>query len=104
MKTAPTLDKLDPDVLGREMHALIAELYPICRSITGNGLRETLRRTQQYIPLTMHEVPTGTRVFDWTVPPEWNIRDAYVKNSRWGADYRFSQIKPARAQLQRAGA
>jgi aminopeptidase-like protein len=82
VNTDPTLDKLEPDVLGREMHALIAELYPICRSITGNGLRETLRRTQQYIPLTMHEVPTGTRVFDWTVPPEWNIRDGYVKNSR----------------------
>jgi aminopeptidase-like protein len=75
-------DKVEPDVLGRELHALVAELYPICRSITGDGLRETLRHLQRFVSLTMHEIPTGTRVFDWTVPPEWNIRDAYVKNSR----------------------
>ncbi|MEZ4867882.1 MAG: DUF4910 domain-containing protein [Caldilineaceae bacterium] len=62
------------------MHQLITELYPICRSITGDGVRQTLRRLQSYIPLTVHEVPTGTQVFDWTVPKEWNIRDAYVKN------------------------
>jgi aminopeptidase-like protein len=68
--------------LGREMHRLIGELYPICRSITGDGVRQTLRIVQRHIPLTLHEVPTGTPVFDWTVPPEWNIRDAYVKNSR----------------------
>jgi aminopeptidase-like protein len=65
-----------------EMYQLITELYPICRSITGNGFRETLRRIGKHIPLTVHEVPTGTRVFDWTVPREWNIRDAYIKNSR----------------------
>jgi aminopeptidase-like protein len=64
------------------MHAFIADLYPLCRSITGNGLRETLRRIQTHIPLTIHEVPSGTRVFDWTVPREWNIRDAWVKNSK----------------------
>ena len=63
------------------MYSLIAELFPICRSITGNGVRQTLRRLQKIIPLTIHEVPSGTQVFDWTVPKEWNIRDAYVKNS-----------------------
>jgi aminopeptidase-like protein len=68
--------------LGQEMHRLIAELYPVCRSITGDGLRKTLRRIQQQIPLDLHEVPTGTPIFDWTVPKEWNIRDAFVKNSR----------------------
>src|ERR1051325_5654133 len=73
--------ELDLDTLGHEMHALIAELYPICRSITGNGVRETLGRLQRLIPLDLHEVPSGTRVFDWTVPLEWNIRDAYIKNS-----------------------
>lgn len=82
MKTVPAQESSAPDVLGHEMHALIAELYPICRSITGNGVRDTLKRLQQIIPLTLQEVSTGTRVFDWTVPPEWNIRDAYVKNSR----------------------
>ncbi len=63
------------------MMRLIAELYPICRSITGNGLRETLRLLQKQVPLELREVPTGTQVFDWTVPKEWNIREAYVKNA-----------------------
>jgi aminopeptidase-like protein len=79
---ATVLDKVHLEVLGHEMHALVAELYPTCRSITGDGLRETLRRLQRFVPLTMHEVATGTPVFDWTVPPEWNIQDAFVKNSR----------------------
>lgn len=82
MKIAAADDRVDPDILGHEMYGLVSELYPICRSITGDGLRETLRHLQRFVPLTMHEIPTGTRVFDWTVPPEWNIRDAYVKNSR----------------------
>jgi aminopeptidase-like protein len=68
--------------LGREMHQLISELFPICRSITGNGVRETLRILGDHIPLTIQEVPTGTKVFDWTVPKEWNIANAYVKNLR----------------------
>jgi aminopeptidase-like protein len=62
------------------MHAFISELYPICRSITGEGVRETLRLVQKRIPITIEEVPSGTKVFDWVVPLEWNIRDAYVKN------------------------
>ena len=66
---------------GSEMMALIRDLYPICRSITGDGFRETMRRISERIPLTLHEVPTGTTVLDWTVPREWNIRDAYVKNA-----------------------
>jgi aminopeptidase-like protein len=73
---------LTPDDIGREMHELIAELYPLCRSITGDGLRKTLSILKKYIPLDVHEVPSGTQVFDWTVPREWNIRDAYVKNSK----------------------
>ena len=66
---------------GERMHRLIAELYPICRSITGDGFRQTLRRLREQIPLEIHEVPTGTQVFDWTVPKEWNVRDAWVKNA-----------------------
>ncbi len=73
---------IDPAAIGRQLHELIAELYPICRSITGDGFRKTMSLLQKQIPLTVHEVPTGTQVFDWTVPREWNIRDAYVKNSR----------------------
>src|SRR5258707_6852885 len=67
---------------GRGLHDLVAALYPICRSITGDGVRQSLRLLQQYIPLTLQEVPTGTRVFDWTVPKEWNIHDAFIKNSK----------------------
>ncbi len=70
---------LDVENLGRQMYACVADLYPLCRSITGDGLRETLRRLGHHLPLTIHEVPTGTPVFDWTVPKEWNIRDAWVK-------------------------
>jgi aminopeptidase-like protein len=75
------LPEFDPVRLGHEMHARIRELYPICRSITGNGVRETLRRIRQWIPLEIHEVPSGTPVFDWVVPREWNIRDAFIKNA-----------------------
>jgi aminopeptidase-like protein len=71
----------DGSGVGEAMHRLAADLFPICRSITGNGLRQTLRVLQSHIPLTLHEVATGTAVFDWTVPREWNITDAYVRNS-----------------------
>ena len=66
--------------LGHEMYKLIGELFPLCRSITGNGVRETLSRLQEKIPLIVHEVPSGTQVFDWKVPKEWNIHDAYIKD------------------------
>lgn len=67
--------------LGSEMYHLISELFPICRSITGDGVRKTLHILQQHIPLEIHEVPTGTQVFDWTVPKEWNVRDAYIRSA-----------------------
>jgi aminopeptidase-like protein len=63
-----------------EMYELLRRLFPICRSITGDGVRETLKIIQEHIPIKIHEVPTGTKVFDWTVPKEWNIKDAYVKD------------------------
>jgi aminopeptidase-like protein len=68
------------DSLGKAMHDFIKELFPICRSITGEGVRETLRLIQKRIPLEMLEVPSGTKVFDWTVPLEWNVTDAYIAN------------------------
>lgn len=62
------------------MHTLIRDLYPICRSITGDGLRRTFDRLSRDIALRITEVPSGTQVLDWTVPDEWNIRDAWVKD------------------------
>ncbi|HZQ46336.1 MAG TPA: DUF4910 domain-containing protein, partial [Verrucomicrobiae bacterium] len=76
------IKELDAVREGAALHQSVAELYPICRSITGEGMRESLRRLQQQVPLVLHEVPSGTAVFDWVVPNEWNIRDAYIKNSR----------------------
>jgi len=64
--------------IGQELHRFAAELYPICRSITGDGIRRTLAMIRGRIPLETSEVPTGTPVFDWIVPKEWNIRDAYI--------------------------
>lgn len=80
--SAIPLEQADTDGYGQAMHQLMTDLYPICRSITGDGVRQSLQLLQQQIPLTIHEVPTGTPVLDWTVPKEWNIRDAYVKNAR----------------------
>ena len=67
--------------VGEELFELVAELYPICRSITGDGVRRTLEIVGREIDLDVHEVPSGTEVFDWTVPREWNIRDAWVANA-----------------------
>lgn len=63
------------------MHDFIRGLYPICRSITGEGIRKTLRVVQQHVPIELHDVATGTPVFDWTVPKEWTIREAYIENA-----------------------
>ena len=75
-------DELDLAEAGARMHSLATELFPICRSITGNGIRRTLGCLQKHIALEIQEVPSGTQVFDWTVPKEWNIRDAYIKDSQ----------------------
>lgn len=67
---------------GEIMYDLLKDLFPICRSLSGNGNRQTLKKLQEIVPeLQIHEVPTGTQVFDWTIPKEWNIRDAWIKNS-----------------------
>jgi aminopeptidase-like protein len=76
---------------GQELYNLIATLYPICRSITGEGLRRSLRLLQRRVPLSLIEIPTGTKVFDWTVPKEWNIRDAFIKNSKGDRVVDFQQ-------------
>jgi aminopeptidase-like protein len=66
------------DDVGQEMHELARELFPICRSITGNGLRQTLGLIGERVPLETTEVPTGTKVLDWVVPQEWNIAEAWI--------------------------
>lgn len=78
---ADLLQTFDPDEEGRKAYATIESLYPICRSITGDGVRQSLRLLRNTVPLELYEVPSGTAAFDWTVPREWNIRDAYIKNA-----------------------
>jgi aminopeptidase-like protein len=85
---------MDLALVGNEMYQLITDLYPICRSITGNGFRETLGVLSGHIPLKTREIPSGKEVFDWVIPPEWNIRDAYIKNSsgKKVVDFRNSNL------------
>lgn len=79
---------------GESMHALVRRLYPICRSITGDGVRRTLEVLGESVPLQVSEIPTGTGVFDWTVPKEWNIRDAYIADGTGArvVDFRESNL------------
>ncbi|MEU5859573.1 DUF4910 domain-containing protein [Nonomuraea sp. NPDC047529] len=79
---------------GPEMHDLVRRLYPLCRSITGDGLRRTLEIIDGSLPLEVTEVPTGTKVLDWTIPREWNIRDAYLKDAAGNrvVDFRRSNL------------
>jgi aminopeptidase-like protein len=78
--------------LGDTLFNFIRELFPFCRSITGNGVRETLKRVQKIIPLEIVEVPTGSPVLDWEIPKEWNIRDAYIRNSAGDTIVDFKQL------------
>ncbi|MDD2294130.1 MAG: DUF4910 domain-containing protein [Bacteroidales bacterium] len=74
------MDKINKQ--GEQMYALAKELFPICRSLTGNGVRETLNIINSRLDrleLNINEVPTGTKVFDWTVPKEWNIKGGYIE-------------------------
>ena len=91
---------------GDSMYAFMRELFPICRSITGDGVRETLEAVGRRIPLKLHEVPSGTAVLDWTVPDEWNIDDAYIaKDGRRVVDFQESNLhvvsysEPVRASM-----
>ena len=88
---ADFFEQLVTEDIGEEIFAFVAEIYPICRSITGRGVRETLRAISAHIKLEVHEVPTGTAVFDWVIPREWNIRDAYIKNERGEKVLDFAQ-------------
>ena len=80
--------------LGDEIYSLVRELYPICRSITGDGIRETLRILGRDLPMVVTEVASGTPVLDWVVPNEWNIRDAFIADSAGNriVDFRKSNL------------
>lgn len=84
----------DPRTVGAAIHHRMTDLFPICRSITGDGLRETLRLVGRDVPLQMTEIPTGTPVLDWTVPREWNIRAAWIDgpNGRRVIDFADSNL------------
>ena len=75
-------ERAQAEDVGAAMYRLVSQLYPICRSITGNGVRHTLDILKRHIPLSVNEVPTGTKVFDWVIPREWNISQAYLKNQK----------------------
>jgi len=81
-------------LMAEEMSALMSELFPICRSITGDGSIQSLEIIRRHIPLTIHEVASGTKCFDWTVPDEWNIRDAYImdKNGKRVIDFKENNL------------
>ena len=74
------------------MFDLVATCYPICRSITGDGVRETIERVRDVIPVETHEVPSGTPVFDWEVPDEWNITQAYIKDPQGNTIVDFKRL------------
>jgi len=80
MDIGEALKDMDKLKIGNDMYALAERLYPICRSITGNGFRQTLDIIGEYIDIERTEIPTGASVFDWTIPREWNISDAWIKD------------------------
>jgi aminopeptidase-like protein len=81
MKLFKNIQETEIQQAGEFMYNLAERLYPICRSITGNGVRETLSILNEDIPVSITEVPTGTKVLDWEIPDEWNINDAWIKNA-----------------------
>lgn len=99
--------QLEDPAVGQQAYALATEIFPICRSITGDGVRQTLLALGQHIDLTIHEVPTGTQVYDWTIPREWNVREAYIANENGErvVDFRRSNLHllnysvPVRARM-----
>ena len=90
----PLTDQLDIEELGAAAYELAGELFPLPRSLTGDGVRATLRLVTEHVPLELTEVATGTPVFDWTVPREWNVREAWIADSsgRRIVDYAASNL------------
>ena len=88
---------------GEEMHALMTELFPFCRSLTGDGVRQTFDVIERTVPLERTAVPSGTQVYDWTLPREWNIRGARLTGPDGRRRRRLRRLQPPRPQLQRPG-
>lgn len=86
-----SLPRLGTADSGADMHALMTDLFPICRSLTGPGFRETLEVLSRYVPIELNAVPSGTRCFDWTVPDEWSIRDAYLEDANGKRHAEFAE-------------
>jgi len=83
LKEKPNIENNDNLIheTGNNMYELVKKLFPICRSITGDGVRKTLEIIKEYIPIKLYEVPTGTKVFDWVIPKEWNIKGACLMDT-----------------------
>jgi len=81
--------------VGDEMMTLAEALFPLPRSLTGEGVRETIRLIGEHVPLEVTDIPSGTRAYDWTVPPEWTVREAWVKDAegRVIVDLRDSSLR-----------
>lgn len=79
--TATLAGRIPPDI-GDQLLGLVRTLLPFNRSITGQGVRDTLAAIGDVAPLEVHAIPTGTQVFDWTIPKEWNLKEAYIEDSR----------------------
>ena len=82
---------------GSKIYKLCEKIFPITRSITGDGVRETLRLLDAYISegtglhFDIHEASSGTQVFDWTVPKEWRVRRAFIEDGMGGAYHRHGR-------------
>jgi aminopeptidase-like protein len=105
--TALTGSARAAEAVGHDAYELMERLYPLCRSLTGDGVRASFDLLGEEIPITRTEIPSGTKVFDWIVPEEWNIRDAYIatRDGTRVVDYRRSTLhvvsysEPVRATL-----
>ena len=105
--TSVLAEPVQREDVGREAHGLMRRLFPLCRSLTGDGVRATFDVLDEQIPLARTEIPSGSRVCDWIVPDEWNLRDAHITgpDGRRVLDWRDSNLhvvsysEPVRARL-----
>ena len=110
MTSWPVRSLTEIEGIGERIYDFAEAIYPVCRSITGDGVRQTLDIVSEWLPLEVTEVPSGTRAFDWTVPDEWNVRDAWIEDLQGQriVDFRDSNLHvlnyslPVDAEMDRA--